>query len=621
MTAMKRLLAFAILIGLSLQSAQANPDPSRLFVPIGGGYTQASLRCFARVVVDAAHQKDVDVLVVPAAYGENPAEREANLELAQNRTSLIQSACRAVIHAPVRRCSAKLVPLLDRADALNSANGALFSNDTVAGVFFLGGDQDLAMRVLAGSPVEAAMQAASERGVVFGGSSAGDSAEARNMVAGFSPGFDRSGELEKRAVTVWWADNGNGRRGLDFGLSGILLDQHFYQRGRFGRLINMVAHSADHYRGRSLLGIGLDYGTGAQISPNRSLKDVFGASSVAIIDFKTDDAQYHWTEGFKNILSARGIVTQILGPDPQLSYSLQTRQPTLDGNPVTFRPPTKSAACAMTVRNSGELLLSGGSYGENHGRRIARFVAALKAHHVHHLAILMVGYVNASQRQQVRRNILENLRASGWKMRIDAWAANGSIDATRLGNEGSIASSGVLMIASDSTALASAIANAKLRALLDSVIRHSPVVMSDGVMTAALGKDYVTNPEPAPTDISDAAIQAFRQGAVSIRQGLGLFTAMDFVPHLYSNGLWGQLYSLSKANHSALVVGMGEKSTLVVQPFASGTSDRCTTITVAGTQPAVSLDARAATFRPATNGTFSALNVLMNVYAPGDTLR
>ncbi|MGH8191505.1 MAG: cyanophycinase, partial [Rhodanobacteraceae bacterium] len=285
--ALKQLLALAIPCWLLLPIAQATQRSPGSFVPIGGGYTQASLKGFARVVVNAAPGRDIKILVVPTAYGDNPNERQANLQLARNRTALIQSACGAVLQAPAMRCTAQLVPLLDRADALNRDNSALFSAPDVAGVFFLGGDQDVAMRVMAGSPVESAMQAAHERGVAFGGTSAGDSVESRNMVAGYSPGFDDTSELDQGAVSVWWADGGDGQRGLAFGLPGVLLDQHFYQRGRFGRLINMVAQSAAHYHDHGLLGMGFDFGTGAEVRAGGLLTGIFGSSSVAIVDFRT----------------------------------------------------------------------------------------------------------------------------------------------------------------------------------------------------------------------------------------------------------------------------------------------------------------------------------------------
>ena len=55
-------------------------------------------------------------------------------------------------------------------------------------MYVLGGDQTVAMQVVAGTPVEAAMAAAYARGAVFGGNSAGDAVQSRNMINGYTEG-------------------------------------------------------------------------------------------------------------------------------------------------------------------------------------------------------------------------------------------------------------------------------------------------------------------------------------------------------------------------------------------------------------------------------------------------
>ena len=65
-------------------------------------------------------------------------------------------------------CDAQLVPVLIRPDAELASNVAYFMPD-VDGMYVLGGDQTVAMQVVAGTLVEAAMEAAYERGAVFGG--------------------------------------------------------------------------------------------------------------------------------------------------------------------------------------------------------------------------------------------------------------------------------------------------------------------------------------------------------------------------------------------------------------------------------------------------------------------
>jgi cyanophycinase len=74
-----------------------------------------------------------------------------------------------------------------------------------------------------------------------------------------------------------------GTAGLAAGLGlipGVVIDQHFGQRTRFGRLLSLVARSP------SLLGVGVDEDTAAVIRGGRLL-EVVGSGSVFIADGAT----------------------------------------------------------------------------------------------------------------------------------------------------------------------------------------------------------------------------------------------------------------------------------------------------------------------------------------------
>jgi cyanophycinase len=60
-------------------------------------------------------------------------------------------------------------------------------------------------------------------------------------------------------------------------LPGVIVDQHFDQRARYGRLMSMVAGSPD------LIGIGIDEDTAAEIHDGRLLT-VLGSGAVFVID-------------------------------------------------------------------------------------------------------------------------------------------------------------------------------------------------------------------------------------------------------------------------------------------------------------------------------------------------
>ena len=126
----------------------------------------------------------------------------------------MEDACNAV-KASTQTCDARLVPVLIRPDAYLDSNLAYFTPD-VDGMYVLGGDQTVAMQVVAGTPVETAMADAYARGAVFGGNSAGDAVQSRNMINGYTQGNGYTESLRKGAVDVWTDDGaGDLTRGLD----------------------------------------------------------------------------------------------------------------------------------------------------------------------------------------------------------------------------------------------------------------------------------------------------------------------------------------------------------------------------------------------------------------------
>jgi cyanophycinase len=81
--------------------------------------------------------------------------------------------------------------------------------------------------------------------------------------------FGTSGATPKQRMTQMSA-------GLGL-LPEVVIDQHFEQRNRIGRLLALIAQSP------SLLGIGIDEDTAAVVSPRRVL-EVIGKGSVTILD-------------------------------------------------------------------------------------------------------------------------------------------------------------------------------------------------------------------------------------------------------------------------------------------------------------------------------------------------
>lgn len=133
-----------------------------------------------------------------------------------------------------------------------------------SGVFMTGGNQLKLSAIVNGTPFGEAIRAAHLRGAVVGGTSAGASFQSSHMVA-----FGSGGTNPKQRMTQLAA-------GLGL-VDGCVIDQHFMQRNRYGRLLMCVAQSPN------LLGIGIDEDTAAVITAGTRL-EVIGRGAVTIMD-------------------------------------------------------------------------------------------------------------------------------------------------------------------------------------------------------------------------------------------------------------------------------------------------------------------------------------------------
>jgi cyanophycinase len=136
--------------------------------------------------------------------------------------------------------------------------------ESATGVFMTGGNQLRLSSVIGGTKLGRVLAERHRHGAVIAGTSAGASAIATHMVA-----FGAGGATPKQRMTQLSA-------GLGL-LPGVVVDQHFDQRNRIGRLLALVAQSP------ALLGIGLDEDTAAVVSPN-GVMEIIGRGSVTVLD-------------------------------------------------------------------------------------------------------------------------------------------------------------------------------------------------------------------------------------------------------------------------------------------------------------------------------------------------
>jgi cyanophycinase len=132
------------------------------------------------------------------------------------------------------------------------------------GIFMTGGNQLRLSSVIGGTGLGRVIAERHRHGAIVAGTSAGASAISEHMVA-----FGTSGATPKQRMTQMSA-------GLGL-LPGVIVDQHFEERHRLGRLLALIAQSP------SLLGIGIDEDTALLVSP-ASVGEVLGKGSVTILD-------------------------------------------------------------------------------------------------------------------------------------------------------------------------------------------------------------------------------------------------------------------------------------------------------------------------------------------------
>ncbi len=135
------------------------------------------------------------------------------------------------------------------------------------GIFLTGGNQLRISTILGGTPVAKTIRARNAQGVAVGGTSAGAAILSEHMIA-----FGDSGSTP-RAGLVSLAPG--------FGLTNrVIIDQHFRQRDRLGRLLAALAYNP------FAIGVGLDEDTAGFIDPDDVIH-VVGAGAITIVDAST----------------------------------------------------------------------------------------------------------------------------------------------------------------------------------------------------------------------------------------------------------------------------------------------------------------------------------------------
>jgi cyanophycinase len=207
--------------------------------------------------------------------------------------------------------AASVVPLkAERREDANSAKAAQIFEDAT-GIFISGGDQARLVTLLAGTIAMEMIRRRNAEGVIVAGTSAGASILADHLlVGGSSLTPERSGDSSARRSMVELA--------AGFGLlHDAVIDQHFSQRGRIGRLLSVFAATP------GLIGLGLDEDTAALVQTDGVLEAV-GTGMVTIIDGRRTISDYFEREPGE-ILTIVNASLHVIGPGRK--FDLQAREP------------------------------------------------------------------------------------------------------------------------------------------------------------------------------------------------------------------------------------------------------------------------------------------------------
>jgi cyanophycinase len=214
-------------------------------VPIGGAENKENDRHILERFVEVSGGKEADIVVIPTAsrmHETGPRYERIFTEIGAARVTVMDFDTRRDCHE----------------------TGRLERLEQATGIFFTGGNQLRVTTLLGGTPVAKLIRARNAHGVTVGGTSAGASILSEHMIA--------SGDEGSAAVA------GSVQLAPGLGLTNrFIIDQHFRQRDRLGRLLTALAYNP------FAVGVGLDEDTAAFIGPDELL-EVEGSGSVTVVD-------------------------------------------------------------------------------------------------------------------------------------------------------------------------------------------------------------------------------------------------------------------------------------------------------------------------------------------------
>ena len=195
----------------------------------------------------------------------NLINKEEDTLLVATIASEIQEDMKSIYNKVFRKIGVNNIEFLDineRGEAYLQKNIELVNSAKL--IFFTGGDQLRITSLIGGTPLNESLIEGLKNGKVIVGTSAGASVMSETMI------LDGDDEESPNKNSI------NMSPGIGL-VENVIIDQHFSQRGRIGRLLTGIAENPEN------LGIGIDEDTAIIINEKKLLR-VIGSGAVYIID-------------------------------------------------------------------------------------------------------------------------------------------------------------------------------------------------------------------------------------------------------------------------------------------------------------------------------------------------
>ncbi|AFZ25499.1 cyanophycinase [Cylindrospermum stagnale PCC 7417] len=274
------------------------------------------------VIIGGAEDRDGDSQVL-REFVRRSGSIKANIVIMTAATELPREVGDNYIKVFTRLGAAdvRIIDTETREDA--SSSTALEAISKATGIFFTGGDQARITGILKDTEIDKAIHQRFSEGIVVAGTSAGAAVMPDQMIV------EGDSQTNPRIEVVEMGP------GLGF-LPGVVIDQHFSQRGRLGRLIAALVQQP------AVLGFGIDENTAMIVTDGQI--EVIGEGAVTIVD-ESEATYNNLDEILKDEpLAVFGAKLHILPHG--FKFDLKTRQPILSNRSAANVPVPAGSANA-----------------------------------------------------------------------------------------------------------------------------------------------------------------------------------------------------------------------------------------------------------------------------------